>query len=72
MGTVAPKGVLIYETFAAGNEKVGRPTNPNYLLQTGELIDWVFPAFRILAYEERFISRPKPALVQRIVAVARD
>ncbi|MBH67885.1 MAG: SAM-dependent methyltransferase [Rhodospirillaceae bacterium] len=71
MGTVAPQGVLIYETFAVGNEKFGRPTNPNYLLQTGELLDWVLPAFRILAYEERFISCPKPAVVQRIVAIAK-
>lgn len=63
---VAPGGWLIYETFAAGNETVGRPSRPDFLLEPGELLrlcaDW-----RIVAYEEGFLQGP-PRFVQRIVA----
>lgn len=62
-------GVLIYETFAAGNETVGRPSNPDFLLQPGELLDAVRPALRVVAYEDGFIPSPTPAFVQRICAV---
>ena len=61
-------GVLIYETFAIGHEKYGRPTNPDYLLKSGELINLVSPQMRVIAYEERLIARPAKAYVQRIVA----
>ena len=61
-------GILIYETFAVGNEKYGRPTNPDYLLKSGELISLVSPQMRIIAYEECLVRRPAKAYVQRIIA----
>lgn len=63
-------GVLIYETFAAGNETVGRPANPDFLLQPGELADVARAGgLRTVAYEDGFISSPKPAFVQRLCAI---
>jgi SAM-dependent methyltransferase len=65
---LAPGGVWIHETFAAGNETVGRPSRPDFLLQPGEL--WRAAAgLRIVAYEDGFLDEP-PRFVQRIVAVA--
>ena len=61
-------GVLIYETFAVGHEKYGRPTNPDYLLKSGELIKLVGSKMRIIEYQERLITQPAKAYVQRIVA----
>jgi SAM-dependent methyltransferase len=67
---VGPGGVLIYETFAAGNERYGRPSNPDFLLRPGELLDTVRARLRVVAYEDVRTDAPKPALVQRICAVA--
>jgi SAM-dependent methyltransferase len=67
VGSVAPGGVLIYETFAAGNESVGKPSRPDFLLQPGELLK-ATKSLRTLAYEEGFESSPD-RFVQRIVAV---
>ena len=61
-------GVLIYETFAVGHEKYGRPTNPDFLLKSGELISRISPQMRIIAYEELLITWPAKAYVQRIAA----
>ncbi|MCH2393427.1 MULTISPECIES: class I SAM-dependent methyltransferase [Oceanibaculum] len=69
VASVAPGGALLYETFAAGNERFGKPSNPDFLLQPGELLDAVRGAFRIVAYEDIEQSEPKPAMVQRIVAL---
>lgn len=69
LDAVAPGGVLIYETFALGNERYGRPANPDFLLQPGELLDVVDTHLRVVAFEDRRVDRPKPALVQRICAV---
>ena len=66
---LAPGGVLIYETFAAGNERLGRPRNPDFLLRRGELLD-AFAARTIVAFEEGEVSEPRPAVIQRIAAVA--
>lgn len=66
--SVAPGGVLIYETFAVGNETVGRPSNPEFLLRAGELLDAVRPALRVVAYEDGFVDRPA-RFVQRIAAI---
>jgi len=66
---LAPDGVLIYETFAAGNERFGRPRNPEFLLQPGELLELARGRLRVLAYEELFVEQPKPAMIQRICAV---
>lgn len=68
IAAVEPGGVLIYETFARGNENFGRPTNPEFLLEPGELIEAVRGALRIVAYEEGAIAQPRPVIVQRICA----
>src|SRR4051794_3893010 len=52
LDALAPGGVLIYETFAAGNERYGRPSNPHFLLQPGELLDLVHGGLRVVAYED--------------------
>lgn len=71
LDSVAEGGVLIYETFAAGNETVGRPTRPDFLLQPGELLRWcVPPGWRVVAYEDGFLPDPQ-RFVQRIAAVRR-
>ncbi len=62
-------GALIYETFAAGNERYGRPSNPAYLLQPGELLEVARHQLRVVAYEDVIVEEPKPAAVQRICAV---
>lgn len=67
VGSVAPGGVLIYETFAQGNETVGRPARPEFLLQPGELID-ACADLRVVAYEAGFLQNPD-RFVQRITAV---
>ncbi len=69
LGALAPGGALIYETFAVGNEKYGRPGNPDFLLRSGELLEVVRGRLRVIAYEDVFVSVPKPAMVQRICAV---
>lgn len=68
-GALRAGGVLIYETFAAGNERHGRPSSPEFLLRPGELLAAV-QGMRVLAYEDCYVERPKPALVQRICAIA--
>ncbi|MFC5497814.1 class I SAM-dependent methyltransferase [Caenimonas terrae] len=65
--SVAPGGVLLYETFAAGNESVGKPSRPDFLLQPGELLR-VCPGLRVVGYEDGFIGQPE-RFVQRIAAV---
>ena len=65
--SVAPGGVLIYETFAAGNETVGKPSRPDFLLQPGELLT-VCQTLRVVAFEEGFLTQPD-RFVQRIVGV---
>ena len=66
---LAPGGVLIYETFAQGNETVGKPSNPAFLLAPGELLAVCAPALRVIAYQDGFLSQPREAFVQRICAV---
>jgi SAM-dependent methyltransferase len=70
LDALAPGGVLIYETFALGHERFGRPSNPAFLLRPGELLEVVRGRLRVIAYEDIEIAEPKPALVQRICAVA--
>ena len=65
---VAPRGWLIYETFAAGNERFGRPSRQEFLLQPGELLEAVRDRLRVVAYEACYVDFPKPAMVQRIAA----
>lgn len=68
--SLAPGGVLIYETFARGNEKFGRPRNPDFLLRDNELLDAFARQLTVVAYEAGVVDRPAPAAIQRIVAVA--
>ena len=68
VAAVAPGGVFIYETFAVGNERHGRPSNPDFLLRPGELLEVVRPALDVVAYEAGFIAQPKPAVLQRVCA----
>ena len=71
LDALRPGGVLIYETFALGNEKLGRPSNPEFLLRPGELLQWVEGRLNVLAFEQGLVERPKPAQIQRICAVRR-
>ena len=65
-----PGGVLIYETFAQGNADFGRPSNPDFLLKPGELLDLAQRhGFKVIAYEDIYTDQPKPAMVQRLCAV---
>lgn len=63
------RGVLLYETFAQGNGRFGRPANPDFLLQPGELLRAVDDALHVVSYEDRFVAAPQAAMVQRICAV---
>ncbi|WP_322051411.1 class I SAM-dependent methyltransferase [Paraburkholderia bannensis] len=69
LDALAPGGVLIYETFAQGNETVGKPSNPAFLLAPGELLALCAPTLRVIAYQDGFILHPREAFVQRICAV---
>jgi SAM-dependent methyltransferase len=70
IGAVAPQGCLIYETFAVGNERFGKPSSPDFLLRPGELLEAVRGRLTVLAYENLEVSEPRPAVLQRIAAVA--
>jgi SAM-dependent methyltransferase len=67
LDSLAPNGVLIYETFSAGNETVGKPSRPDFLLHPAELLA-VCQDLRVVAFEEGFLAQPD-RFVQRIVAV---
>ena len=69
VAAVAAGGVLLYETFARGQERFGRPQNPDFLLRPGELLDAVRGALRVVAYEDLVLGEPGPRAVQRIAAV---
>lgn len=63
-------GVLIYETFALGNGEFGKPSNPNFLLNPGELLAFAAShGLKVVAYEDIYVDQPKPAMVQRLCAV---
>ena len=68
VAAVATDGCLLYETFAAGNERFGRPRNPDFLLRPGELLDAVRGRLCVLAYENLEVTEPRPAVLQRIAA----
>lgn len=68
VGALRPGGVLIYETFALGNERYGRPSNPDFLLRPGELLERVEP-LSVVAFEQGLVSAPKHAVIQRVCAV---
>ncbi|MGE5268403.1 MAG: class I SAM-dependent methyltransferase [Thiohalocapsa sp.] len=65
---LAADGILIYETFMAGNERFGRPRNPDFLLRPGELLE-AFAPLTVIAFEQGEVTRPRPAMVQRLAAI---
>ena len=67
LAAVAPGGVLLHETFAQGNETVGKPSRPDFLLAPGELLR-AYGSLRVVAFEDGFLEEP-PRFVQRIAAV---
>ena len=69
VSTLAPGGVMIYATFAAGNERFGRPRNPAFLLKPGELLDIFAGDLRVVAYDHGQVNEPRPAMRQRLCAV---
>jgi SAM-dependent methyltransferase len=64
---LAVGGILIYETFAQGNERFGKPSNPEFLLAPGELLA-AFVGLTPIAFEQGAVATPRPAVVQRLVA----
>jgi len=66
---VAPGGVLVYETFMTGNERLGRPASPEFLLRPGELLERLAAGFTIVAFEQGEVLSPRPAVVQRVCAI---
>lgn len=66
---LADKGILLFDTFGKGNETVGRPRNPDFLLAPGELLDAFGQKLRIVAYEHGKEDRPRPAVRQRLCAI---
>ena len=73
LDSLAEGGVLIYETFARGNERFGKPSNPDFLLKPGELLEMVRSGIarglRVVAFEDGYVEHPRPAMVQRICAI---
>jgi SAM-dependent methyltransferase len=70
LGALAGDGVLLYETFAAGNERFGRPSNPDFLLRNGELLDVVRGYCTVVAFEQGSIENgAQPSVMQRLAAV---
>jgi SAM-dependent methyltransferase len=62
-------GILIYETFMVGNERYGKPSNPEFLLRSQEMLGWVATrGWRVLAFEEGYVKSSRPAMVQRLCA----
>ena len=69
--SLADDGVLLYETFAVGNEAYGKPTNPDFLLAPGELLNFARDALTVVAFEQGVITGERRAVVQRLAAVGR-
>ncbi len=69
LASLAPGGVLLHETFAAGNADYGRPRNPDFLLRPGELPELYGARLHVVAYEHGLDAGPPPAMRQRIACV---
>jgi SAM-dependent methyltransferase len=65
---VRPGGHLVYETFGVGNEALGKPSNPNFLLEPGELSAAMPANFILRDYFHGRVDQPKPAIIQRLAA----
>lgn len=71
LAALADDGILIYETFAHGNERYGKPSNPDYLLAPGELLAQIGATLTVVAFEQGVSAGATPSVVQRIAAVGR-
>jgi len=69
VSAVQPGGILIYETFAVGNQRFRGPSHPDYLLRPGELLEVVHGELRVVGFEDVVVDYPRPKVVQRIAAV---
>lgn len=69
LDALEPGGVLLYETFAVGNARFGRPSSPSFLLRSGELLELTRGRLQIVAFEQGEVASPKAAVVQRLCAV---
>jgi len=67
--SLAPGGMLIYETFMVGNERFGRPSKPEFLLRPNELFETFSRDLSIVAFEQGETTEPKPAMIQRLAAI---
>ena len=63
---VRPGGLLIYETFMLGNERFGKPSNPDFLLRPCELLACLPEGWSVVAFEQGEVGRP--AMIQRLCA----
>ncbi len=66
---LAADGVLVYETFAVGNERFGKPSDPAFLLRPGELLEAFGSILTVIAFEQGGAAEPRPAAIQRIAAI---
>lgn len=69
LDALEPGGLLLYETFAQGNQRYGRPSNPSFLLRAGELLELARGRLQVVAFEQGEVASPKAAVVQRLAAV---
>jgi SAM-dependent methyltransferase len=73
LAALAADAAFLYETFAVGNERVGRPTNPAFLLEENELLDRCLPQLRLVGFEQGQVAdADRIAVLQRIAAVGRE
>lgn len=72
LASLVPCGVLLYETFAAGNAAFGKPSNPDFLLATRELLGAFGADLRVVAFEDGYVRIPREAMIQRLAAVRPD
>ena len=71
LASLAGDGVLLYETFAVGNAAYGKPSNPDFLLEPGELLALARGQLEVVAFEQGVVDGDPPAVIQRIAAVGR-
>ena len=69
LAALADDGILLYETFARGNEAYGRPSSPDFLLEKDELLRVVERRLTVVAFEQGVVAAPASAVVQRLAAV---
>ena len=65
IGALAPRGVLVYETFTRAQAARGKPSNPAYLLEPGELLDLVRPLEVLVSREGDYDGRMIASIIAR-------